>query len=270
MRVALIADIHGNLIALEAVLANIGKEHVDQIICLGDVGTTGPQPGQVIKRLQDIACTVVMGNADAWLLDPQPSNKTDAASRYLAEIDLWCRRQLSRADLEYVHTFQQTVEILLNSSTRLLCFHGSPRSNTEIIESTTPEEVLDRMLSGIHAMVMAGGHTHTHMLRRYREIIIINPGSVGLPFERARRTDEPFNDEQRTIDALIPIVFEHESTSDEGYNPPSAEYALINLTDASLSVDLRRVPVDIDAVVQAALDSGMPHSEWWVKDWHKR
>lgn len=270
MRVALISDIHGNFVALEAVLTDIGKERVDQIICLGDVASTGPQPRQVIERLQEITCPVVMGNADAWLLEPKPSHKTDETSRHIAEIDLWCVAQLSRADLEYVRTFQPTIEVLLYSSTRLLCFHGSPRSNTAIIESITPEQALDRMLSGFHAAVMAGGHTHTQMLRRYRDTIIINPGSVGLPFERASIPDEPVNNEQQTINALNTIVLERESTLDEGYNPPWAEYALVSSANASLSIELRRVPLDIDAVVQTALGSGMPHSEWWIKDWHKQ
>jgi putative phosphoesterase len=269
MRVALIADIHGNFVALEAVLANIAKERIHQIICLGDVAATGPQPRQVVERLRAIACLVVMGNADAWLLDPKPSNQTDETSRHLAEIDLWCATQLSHADLEYIRTFQPTVEILLDGNTSLLCFHGSPRSNTEIIESTTPEEALDRMLAGFHATVMAGGHTHTQMLRRHRDTIIINPGSVGLPFERARIPDEQFNNEQQTIAALKTIVFERTKTPEEVYNPSWAEYALVSSIDASLNIELRRVPLDIDAVVQAALDSGMPHSEWWVKDWHK-
>lgn len=270
MRVALISDIHGNFVALEAVLAAIAKEHIDQIICLGDVAATGPQPRQVIVRLRKIARPVVMGNADAWLLDPKLSHETDETSRHIAEINLWCVAQLSQTDLEYVRTFQPTVEVLLDNNTRLLCFHGSPQSNTAVIESTTPEEALNCMLSGFHATVMAGGHTHIQMLRRHKDAILINPGSVGLPFEHARMPNEVFNDEQRTINALNTILFERESTSDEVYNPPWAEYALVSSVNESLSIELRRVPLDIDAVVQAALDSGMPHSEWWAKDWHKQ
>jgi len=70
MRIALIADIHGNLVALETVLHELAQESIDQILCLGDVGALGPQPHEVIDRLRQLQCTVVLGNTDAWLLAP--------------------------------------------------------------------------------------------------------------------------------------------------------------------------------------------------------
>jgi predicted phosphodiesterase len=69
MRIALLADIHGNLSALEAVLAALQAEAVDQLICLGDVAAVGPQPHEVIGRLRDVGCPAVKGNTDAWLSD---------------------------------------------------------------------------------------------------------------------------------------------------------------------------------------------------------
>ncbi len=68
MRIGLISDIHGNLLALEVVLQELAQEQVDQIICLGDVGALGPQPRQVIERLRYLHCPVILGNTDAWLL----------------------------------------------------------------------------------------------------------------------------------------------------------------------------------------------------------
>lgn len=70
MRIAVIADLHGNLVALEAVLAALADERTDGIVCLGDVAATGPQPRETVERLRAVGCPVVMGNADAWLLDP--------------------------------------------------------------------------------------------------------------------------------------------------------------------------------------------------------
>ncbi|HEX5442031.1 MAG TPA: metallophosphoesterase family protein, partial [Ktedonobacterales bacterium] len=71
-KIAIIADIHGNLPALEAVLAAVAAEGVERIVCLGDVATLGPQPREVIARLRTLGCPVVMGNTDAILLAPQP------------------------------------------------------------------------------------------------------------------------------------------------------------------------------------------------------
>jgi predicted phosphodiesterase len=242
MRIAIISDIHGNLVALEALLANIERERSDQIVCLGDVAALGPQPRETVERLRGLSGLVVMGNTDAWLLNPRPSAPTDENARRIEEIELWCAKQLSPAALDYLRTFKPTIEMPLSDDTTLLCFHGSPRSNTDVILSRTPEEDLDRMLAGFRASIMAGGHTHMPMLRRHRETIIINPGSVGLPHERAWQTNEV-------------------------RNPPWAEYALIDGISGKLSIELRRVPLDLNAVKQAALDSDMPHAEWWAGDW---
>jgi len=242
MRIAIISDIHGNAVALDAVLSELNRVHVDRIVCLGDVAATGPQPHEAVERLKVLNGPVVMGNADAWLLNPMLGAATDDITRRIEEIDLWCAGQLSAADLDYLRTFRPTVEMPLDSGATLLCFHGSPQSNTHVIVSTTPEDDLERMLSGFSASVMAGGHTHTPMLRRYQDVTVINPGSVGLAFERARHTDQE-------------------------RNPPWAEYALVNWENGYLSIELRRVPLDVAAVIRAALDSGMPHAEWWGGDW---
>ena len=71
MRIALISDIHGNLTALEAALAEIDRHKVDRIICLGDVALDGPQPTAVIRRLREQGIPVIKGNTDDWLLHPK-------------------------------------------------------------------------------------------------------------------------------------------------------------------------------------------------------
>jgi predicted phosphodiesterase len=67
MRIALISDIHGNATALEAVLADLHQQHVDAIICLGDVATIGPQPKQILAKLKAVECICLLGNHDAAL-----------------------------------------------------------------------------------------------------------------------------------------------------------------------------------------------------------
>ena len=269
VRVALISDIHGNFVALETVLAEIERAGVDRVLCLGDVAATGPQPHAVLARLQALGCPVVMGNADAWLLNPQRSNTEDEATRQIEEVDLWCAAQLTTSDLAYVRTFQPTVEVVLDRDAKLLCFHGSPRSNTDIIEVTTPEDALERMFAGYRALVMAGGHTHVQMLRRYRKGFILNPGSVGLSFERKRFCEDVYNNEYITLVYLSMWLFGRKRFCEDVYNPPWGEYALVSWENARLSVELKRVPVDIGAVTRAMLESGMPHAELWAKDWRK-
>jgi putative phosphoesterase len=242
MRVALIADIHGNLVALDAVLADIERARPDRVVCLGDVAATGPQPREVVERLRSLGCAAVTGNADAWLLNPRSDASDDEDTRRIEEIDRWCAAQLAPAHLGYLREFQPLLTVPLSGEVGLLCFHGSPRSFDDVILATTPASELEHMLAGFRATVMAGGHTHIQMLRRHGAAAIVNPGSVGLPFE------------------LI-------DPSGQTRNPPWAEYALVGWQAGRLSVELRRVPVDTASIVRAALASGMPHAEWWAEDW---
>jgi predicted phosphodiesterase len=241
MRIAIIADIHANLTALDAALADIEALRPDQVVCLGDVAALGPQPRQVVERLRALGCPVVMGNADAWLLDPPVEASADENTRRFEDIDRWCAAQLAPTDLAFLRAFAPTVELPLGDRATLLCFHGSPQSYDDIIVATTPDDELARMLGGCRATVLAGGHTHAQMLRRYQEMTVLNPGSVGLSFEY--------------------------NSAGSARNPPWAEYAVVDWARGRLSVELRRVPFDAGALAQAAFDSGMPHAEWWARDW---
>jgi predicted phosphodiesterase len=139
MRVAIIADIHGNLQALEAVLAEIAAEPVDRIVCLGDVVSFGPQPREVIARLRALGCPVVVGNADAEVFDPRPSDGdvTDEGQHFI-DMNRWTRGLLSEDELAYLRGFQPTVMVELGGGKTLLCYHGSPRSFNDRILPETP------------------------------------------------------------------------------------------------------------------------------------
>ncbi len=231
MRVALISDLHGNLTALETVLEDVSRERPDRIVCLGDVAATGPQPRETVERLRELECPVVMGNADDELLRPLSVAKVGDARKF-AEIDRWCSEQLASEHLDFIRSFQPTLDVSFGPDNELLCFHGSPRSFDDVIVATTPGEELDRMISGYEATVMAGGHTHEPLLRRHGETTVANPGSVGL-------------------------------------NPPVAEYAFVSLEEGRLNAEFRRLPLDVTEVRRVALDSEMPHAEWWAGFWEE-
>ncbi len=243
MPIAIISDIHGNLIALDAVLNDISTRNIQQIICLGDVAATGPQPREVIARLQTIGCPVVMGNTDDWLLEPKHKEHTDPDMQRIYEIELWDAQQLTEEDRAYLKSFQPTIAYHLETGKRLLAYHGSPRSYNELIQPTTPDNELDAALSGHEADIFIGGHTHMQMFRRHRRSLVLNPGSVGLAFDSAW-----------TLDATV-------------RNPPWAEYAIIDTTNGLLNVEFHRVPFDVQAFIQATLVSGMPHAEWSAGEW---
>jgi predicted phosphodiesterase len=240
MRIGLIADIHGNLVALDAVLAELSYQRVDELICLGDVAALGPQPGAVIARLRALRCPVVMGNTDAWLLDPALAEGSSAPVLAISE---WCMTQLSADDLAYVRTFSPTLARTLPGDTELLCSHGSPRSFDDAITATTPDDTLDAMLGGADAAIMVGGHTHIQMMRRHGGARIINTGSVGLP----------------GIGAVTP------------YNEDVhwAEYAVLDADGDQTAITLHRTPLDVAEMIRVAHDSDMPESEWWSSLWRQ-
>ncbi|MEP7199491.1 MAG: metallophosphoesterase family protein, partial [Chloroflexota bacterium] len=168
MRLALISDIHGNFIALETVLAALANERADQILCLGDVAASGPQPRAVIERLRALRIPCVLGNADVELFTLDALTADSDFMRIIKDISVWNAAQLAPADFDFLRAFQPTITVSLGDDVTLLCYHGSPQSNTDIITTTTPDDDLARMVSGVHTTLLAGGHTHTQMLRRYR------------------------------------------------------------------------------------------------------
>jgi putative phosphoesterase len=241
MRIALLADIHGNLGALEAVLADLQREPVDQLVCLGDVAIFGPQPRQTLARVRALGCPVVMGNTDAWALDPHPHPVRNDETPKINAVELWTAAQLRDEDRAFIRTFAPTVEISLGQAQRLLCYHGSPRSFHHAIVATTPEDQLGEWFAGHDALILAGGHTHAQFLRRWQDRMLLNPGSVGLPYERLA--------DGRTR------------------NPPWAEYAVLTWADGRLGIDLRRTPVDLTALQQAVRQTDMPFADWWLAAW---
>ncbi|GCE07467.1 metallophosphoesterase family protein [Dictyobacter aurantiacus] len=239
MRIALIADIHGNLVALETVLRELARESIHHIICLGDVAALGPQPHEVIVRLRQLGCPVVLGNTDAWLMGDSASD-----TKTLRAITRWCIEQLTHEDRDYLRSFVPWLALPLDEGRTLLCYHGSPRSFDDVIAAVTPEATVEKMLAGHSAAVMVGGHTHIQMMRRYRDAHLVNVGSIGLPGVNAGSPELPDNQHVRW-----------------------AEYGVLIVEQGRLSIDLRRIPLDLPAILAACQNSTMPHQDWWLQKW---
>jgi putative phosphoesterase len=232
MRVALISDLHGNRLALEAVLADIARVGVDRIVCLGDVATLGPHPEEVLARLEDLGCSCIMGNHDEFLLDANLIRTYTEAPIVVAAVD-WCRSVLPIAALDFVRQFERQIVVPLDGGGELLLFHGSPRSHMQDILATTPPEALDALLDGARATVLAGGHTHIQMLRQHRGMLLVNPGSVGMPF-------------RQHVAGRAPEVLPH------------AEYAIVDGRGANVAVTLQRVALNRAALRAQAASVDFP------------
>lgn len=232
MRIALISDLHGNAVSLEAVLADIDRRGVDQVVCLGDTATLGPRPREVLGLLQDRGCRCVMGNHDAFLIDEELI-RTYSEVPIVVDSVAWCRDRMTAADLEFVTSFETSFRIDLGRSATAMLFHGSPRSHMEDLLATMDPDELDEALAGQKADVMAGGHTHIQMLRQHRGTLLVNPGSVGMPF-------------YEYANGCAPRVM------------PYAEYAVIEAAGGDVQVSLKRVDVDRAMLRDEAGNCGSP------------
>ena len=239
MKLVILSDIHGNYLALQKVLEDIGNRN-HSIVCLGDVAWGGPQPSEVLARLRKLACPVVMGNTDEVLIGTRNENSKRPDAAKMKEIGKWCKNILSSSDKAFIKSFKPVVRLDLGGE-QMLCYHGSPRSNIEGIFAVTDDKKLGRMVADHAEQFLAGGHTHIQMVRRFGNKIIINPGSVGLPFEVAGKMD--------------------------ARNPSWAEYATINYESGNLSVSLRRVEYDVRELKESVYKTEIPHKEWWIRDW---
>jgi putative phosphoesterase len=236
MRIGIISDIHGNLVALEAALSALEKHQPDRIVCLGDVAADGPNPVACVRRLDGIGCDVVIGNTDADLLSGERKSSDDELMQKFYEMEAWGIDQLSDADIALMKNYQATIEVQLDVELKMLCYHGSPNSFHDIIKAETPVESIEPWFAGFDAQVLNGGHTHIQMLRRWENRVIVNCGSVGMPY-------------------------------DAGRNPLWAEYAVIDVQDGQPSISLCRTPLELGQLRESALNSDMPHAEWWLSEW---
>src|SRR5438034_6589405 len=118
MRLAVISDIHGECFALEQVLKDIRRQGIEQVVCLGDAVQGGAQPAETVARLRELACPVVVGNADAWLLTGEETGGEAVTEKQLA-VREWSLAQLSSDDLEFIRGFRPTVELVLDAGRSL-------------------------------------------------------------------------------------------------------------------------------------------------------
>jgi predicted phosphodiesterase len=187
-RVAALYDIHGNMPALRAVLAELEREQVDHVVIGGDVAN-GPLPVATLDALTAlrIDTSYVMGNGDlevAAAYDGEELSASVLAESPAARSAVFAATQISRAQRELIDTFQPTITLDIEGLGSVLFCHGSPRSDTEIITTLTPDGRLGEILAADdNPPTIVGGHTHRLFDRRAYRWRFINAGSVGMPYE---------------------------------------------------------------------------------------
>jgi len=187
MRVALLADVHANLPALEAVLAHARRQHVEALWCLGDLLGHGAFVEEVVQRLRAENVTGIAGNYDLKVLQVEAKRARWAdgvPAKWLPFV--WAYERLSPASREYLAALPLELRLEAEGK-RILMVHGSPESDREALRPDTPRARLLELARLAQADLVLCGHSHIPFLARAAGVRFINPGSVGRAFDDAQR-----------------------------------------------------------------------------------
>jgi putative phosphoesterase len=175
VRVAALCDIHGNLPALEAALAEVESEGADAVVCVGDL-VGGAFPAECFDRMASIpAVRFVRGNADRIVLEGTDELGVD-----------WDRERarLGGERLERIASWALTVELEIEGVGRTLFCHAIPSSDDPIFTGITPDEEVAGLIGDVEVDVLVCGHTHVQFDRTLQNgLRVVNAGSVGMPYE---------------------------------------------------------------------------------------
>lgn len=243
MRLAVLSDIHGNLLALQAALADLeAAGGADQTWILGDLVAFGPEPGsclQTIRALPGETTKVIQGNTDRYVVSgarpPSPPVTPDDWPRIAATIQQrdrnfgWTTAHLSGEEAEYLYKLGTDLSLEAAGYGWAVGFHAAPGDDEMTLLPDTPDDVILDALLDRQGRLAFGGHTHLPMDRDLGAWRMVNPGSVGLPLDGDQR----------------------------------ASYALVTFDGGAAQVDIRRVAYDVAAVI-AALEAGDNPAKDWV------
>ncbi len=183
MRIAAIYDIHGNLPALESVLAAIEAIGVDSIVVGGDV-IPGPMPNECVSRLRALSTptSFLSGNGEREVLEMLAGEKS-RHPKQIQEVLRWVGEELLPDHLSTIATWPTSVEIEHPELGRVLFCHATPKSDSDIFTPLTPEPALTALFEAATADVVICGHTHVQFERHIASTRVVNAGSVGMPFD---------------------------------------------------------------------------------------
>jgi predicted phosphodiesterase len=180
VRVAALYDIHGMVVPLEAVLAELGA--VDAVVIGGDA-VSGPQPAETLELLRSLELPThwIRGNGERALGPDAADAVIDGESA--EEALRFTASQLSGDDRDWLSELSQTMMLEIDGLGETLFCHASPRNDLDIVTPGTPDERFRTLLEGVPQRVVVAGHTHMQIDRAIDGVRWINPGSVGMPYE---------------------------------------------------------------------------------------
>lgn len=184
-RLAILADIHGNLTALEAVLADLAHTPVDHVIVAGDVVNWGPQSAEVLERVTALGWGVIRGNNEYYLLEYDTPRMPPAWREYA--LLPWLKRQLAGRWHHVIAGWPDSLSLRFPDAPPIRVVHGSPRGNADSLYPSTAADDAAARLAGVEETTVITAHTHLPMERRWGRWRVLNPGSVGVPLDGRHR-----------------------------------------------------------------------------------
>ena len=227
MRIAVFSDVHANMLALEAVLADIEHTGVDATYALGDLVGYAPWPNEVLERLQANGIPSVMGNYDdgtGFDRDECGCAYVDPTEKALGDRSFeWTKAHTTDANKAWLRSLPPQIRFEADGR-RLLLVHGSPRRINEYLFEDKPDATFARIAEGAHADVIVCGHTHRPYTKQIADTLFLNDGSAGKPKDA----------------------------------DPRASWALIETTSADVQVEFHRVEYDVEVAARAIEASDLP------------
>jgi predicted phosphodiesterase len=229
-RIAALSDVHGNAVALEAVLADIAREKPDVLMVAGDLVLNGPEPALVIDVLRGLAddgALIIGGNTDIavadfdyaaafpWMTDGVPDAIVDAAE--------WAHDAIGDDRLDWLRRLPAERRWRTDDDTLVMVCHASPGSQTAGFDQHLDPSVTIERVARTDARVIVCGHTHQPEVRDLGWKVIVNDGSAGYVFD----------------------------------GDPTASWALIDIVDGEVSAEIRRTTFDTLAVANAISARGL-------------
>jgi len=184
VKLAILADIHGNAVALKKVLKDIQQEGINQFIVLGDIVMIGPEPATVFGVIKDLnPLCWIKGNTDIWLekfgYDREPVTPRE---KELYGFLSFAKTKLTYDEIALLKRLPIKMSLALGS-TMVLCVHGSPRSVSEIMDGRVPIKEMEQMVKGVEETIVLSGHSHVPYVGEVGGKHIFNVGSIGRPLD---------------------------------------------------------------------------------------
>lgn len=182
-RVAALYDVHGNLPAFEAALADATAARAELFVLGGDLAL-GPMPCEVIDVIEELGsrALALRGNCDRLLVDAYDGRPLTAVPASVQHSITWAASQLSRRQRDFLAGLPETLTLDIDGLGAVLFCHATPRSDDETITIRTPDERLRAIVESVPQSVIVCGHTHMQFERRCGSVRLINAGSVGMPY----------------------------------------------------------------------------------------